>query len=90
VSAWAWKPRLFFHFKGGLYLLLLDHALHCDTKEPHALYLGIPNLKLWVRPTSQFHDYHESGPKRFQERGPSEDGIREWAGSEKPGTKSLD
>lgn len=50
------KKMLFRHYKGGLYRVLIESALHSETQEEVTVYLSVETGKVWVRPTSMFHE----------------------------------
>ena len=52
------------HFKGNVYTLL-EVAKHCETLIEFAVYKGLHNSEVWVRPLSEFVGKTADGVKRF-------------------------
>ena len=66
------KPGIYKHFKGNLYLALFL-AKHCETEEDVVVYIDLyenKNSQIWIRPLDMFMDYKEledgTKVKRFE------------------------
>ena len=46
---------LYRHYKGGLYRVLHE-GFHSETLEEMTVYMSVKDGKVWVRPSSMFHE----------------------------------
>lgn len=51
------------HYKGGIYFILYENALHPETGERLVVYKD--GNSVYARPYDMFHGYLEDGRKRF-------------------------
>jgi hypothetical protein len=72
MSTTKFKPGIYKHFKGNLYLALFL-ARHSETEEDLVIYIDLYENKtsqIWARPLDMFMDYKEledgSKVKRFE------------------------
>jgi hypothetical protein len=48
--------KFYRHYKGGLYLTLVENATIEKTHEPSVVYMSLKNFKVWIRPSWDFHE----------------------------------
>lgn len=49
---------IYLHYKGGLYRVIAE-GVHTETQEKLTTYVSLETGKVWVRPSSMFHELVE-------------------------------